>query len=125
MGALRPFQSIDLNGFKLEKYTKTAVNYLFVKWRLRSRQIKLLRSYKSRSMWLGGGFFVLNIEELATLYHFPTKSVKAPLLKRTEAKRAEPPFGIPITDIEEIPTGVTLKPPEAKGKPPAEIPIVD
>ena len=67
----------------------------------------------------------MNIEELATLYHFPTPSVKAPLLKRTEAKRAEPPFGIPITDIEEIPTKVTAKPAEAKETPPSEIPIVD
>src|SRR3989344_1451102 len=125
MGAMRPFQSLDLNSFKVEKYTRTTANYIFTKPRLRSRQIKLLRAYKSRSMWLGGGFFVLNIEELATLYHFPTPSVKAPLLKRTEAKRAEPPFGIPITDIEEIPTKVTAKPAEAKEIPPSEIPIVD
>ena len=125
MGAMRPFESLDLNGFKVGKSTKTAANYVLVKQRLRTRQIKLLRAYKSRSMWLGGGFFVLNIEELATLYHFPNISVKAPLLKRTEAKRAEPPFGIPITDIEEIPTKVTAKPAEAKETPPSEIPIVD
>ena len=125
MGAMRPFEALGSNGFKVGKSTKTAANYILTKQRIRTRQIKLLRAYKSRSMWLGGGFFVLNIEELATLYHFPTISVKAPLLKRTEAKRAEPPFGIPITDIEEIPTKVTAKPPEAKETPPSEIPIVD
>lgn len=126
MGALRIFQSVDLNGFKLDKHTKTVANYINKKRRLRAKQIKLLRSFKSRSMWLGGGTFILNIEELASIFHFPTLSVKAPLLKRTEAKRSEAPFGIPIIDLEEnLPSKVSLAPPEIKEPGPKEIPIVD
>ena len=40
--------------------------------------------------------FVLNIEELATIYHIPDIGVKSPLLPRVEAKKGEPPVGLPI-----------------------------
>jgi len=39
---------------------------------------------------------ILNIEELATLYHFPVVTVSPPLIKKTGSKRAEPPFGLPV-----------------------------
>lgn len=126
MGSMRPFQALDVNGLTVDKYTKTSAEYFFKKQRIRWRQEKMLRSYKSRSMWLGGRTFVLNTEELATLYHFPTPSVRAPLLKRTEAKRGEPPFAIPIIDREEslLPKGGG-KPSEPKGVVPTDLPIVD
>ena len=38
----------------------------------------------------------MNIEELATIYHFPGVDIKAPLLKTTESKKSEPPFKLPI-----------------------------
>ena len=41
--------------------------------------------------------YVLNTEELATIYHLPDMGVRAPLLPRVEAKRGEPPVGLPIT----------------------------
>ncbi|HLC99998.1 MAG TPA: hypothetical protein VJC11_03500 [Patescibacteria group bacterium] len=126
MGSMRPFQSLDMNGLTVEKYTKTSAEYFFKKQRIRWRQEKLLRSYKYRSLWHGGTSFVLNTEELATLYHFPTPSVRAPLLKRTEAKRGEPPFAIPIVDREEtLRPQVTAKPVEAKEAAPTDLPIVD
>ena len=44
-----------------------------------------------------GKTFVLNTEELATLYHFPGKMVvPAASLKRIRAKKAEPPTNLPI-----------------------------
>ena len=45
--------------------------------------------------------FVLNTEEIATLWHFPTITMKAPLVKKSESKRGEPPVGLPITFLEE------------------------
>jgi hypothetical protein len=41
-------------------------------------------------------FSVLNTEELATVYHFPAIMVKAPRLRKVEAKKAGPPAGLPI-----------------------------
>lgn len=39
---------------------------------------------------------VMNGEELATLYHFPGSTSKAPGLKRIPSKRADPPSNLPI-----------------------------
>jgi hypothetical protein len=38
----------------------------------------------------------MNIEELATIWHFPLPFVKTPLLQKAGAKRAEPPTGLPV-----------------------------
>lgn len=40
--------------------------------------------------------FVLNTEEIATLYHLPVEMVKAPLVQKSDAKRAPPPFSLPV-----------------------------
>ncbi len=39
---------------------------------------------------------ILNTEELATLYHFPSVVVEAPLLRRLGAKKGEPPATLPF-----------------------------
>ena len=38
---------------------------------------------------------LLNTEELATLWHFPSIDVKAPLITKTEVRRAEAPISLP------------------------------
>ncbi len=40
--------------------------------------------------------FVFNIEELATVYHYPTLMVKAPLVPKVESGKREPPIGLPV-----------------------------
>lgn len=40
--------------------------------------------------------FVLNVEELATLWHFPGQILKVPTLERVESKEATPPTNLPI-----------------------------
>jgi hypothetical protein len=40
--------------------------------------------------------FVLNVEELATLWHFPGQIMKVPSLERIESKEASPPPNLPI-----------------------------
>lgn len=40
--------------------------------------------------------FVLNIEELATLFHFPGRTVSSPTMTRAEAKSGEPPVNLPM-----------------------------
>ncbi len=60
------------------------------------RKTKIVNNYRKRS--LGNGTskkFIFNIEELATLWHFPMSQVKAPLIKKAEVKKVEPPFNLP------------------------------
>jgi hypothetical protein len=40
--------------------------------------------------------FVLNVEELATLWHFPGQILKVPTLERIESKESAPPTNLPI-----------------------------
>lgn len=40
--------------------------------------------------------FVLNVEEIATIWHFPGQILKVPTLERIESKEASPPTNLPI-----------------------------
>ena len=98
IGATKQFNTINLNRFSIQKKIWTIAYYGPVKWRVAQRQNKIMRAYRVRSDSRGAGpGFVLNIEELASLWHFPVILVKAPLVRKTEAKRAEPPFSLPVT----------------------------
>ena len=98
MGAFNQFSFLDLNGLKPDARTTTSVNYFFPKWRNNLRKTKILRAYKWRSAWMGGKTCIFNTEELATLWHLPLSTVKAPLVKRTSSKRGEPPIGLPVKE---------------------------
>lgn len=94
LGAMNQFAG-DLNGLKPDKQTKTAANYYFTKYRMAKKQTKLITYYKWRSNWAGAPSFILNSEELATLWHFPIMDVKSPAVTKAGARRAEPPGNIP------------------------------
>lgn len=99
------FSTQNFNGLKPWGRTITKVTYFFVKRRLLLRKRRLFRLYKSRLPPLfplkskpGGleGAIILNTEEMASLYHFPSKAVaQAPFLERLEAKKGEAPPGLP------------------------------
>lgn len=72
---------------------------LFYERRLYLRKRSIFRKYVNRQTPfhpLDGGTFILNTEELATLYHFPGRRVApAPFFERIEAKKGEAPPGLP------------------------------
>lgn len=108
-GTFGQYTQLDLNGFKVYGKVTTKSDYpwqrnmifeylsLFMMRTLITRQNSILRAYKWRSMGIGCPPRILNIEELATLFHFPNLLLKTPLLKKTQAKRAEPPFRLPVS----------------------------
>ncbi|MFZ5391173.1 MAG: hypothetical protein ACOZAJ_02780 [Patescibacteria group bacterium] len=97
IGAINQFTALDRNGFKPSKKITTKADYFLKQSRINKKQRKILKAYQSRSTHAGEGHgFILNIEELATLYHFPVAEVKAPLIKKSELKKAEPPFALPV-----------------------------
>lgn len=83
-GAFKQFNTNNLNGFKYGNiFTGN----------------DLLNAYRAR--FFNDTGFVLNIEELASLYHLPHVSVETPNIHWTSSKKGEPPANIRfLTDIE-------------------------
>lgn len=83
-------------------------------------------AYKKRDLKFGGDPYILNIEELATVWHFPLPFVKTPLVQKAGAKRGEPPLGLPV-EWAEVPLkrrgqSVVSEPPtQPKISPPDEL----
>jgi len=97
LGSMKQFSSLNLNSFVMHKYTKTSgMDYIFTEKRMARRQNNILLAFQERARSEGSDGIVLNIEELATIYHFPTITVKAPLVSRTQSKRSSAPVSLPI-----------------------------
>ena len=101
LAAFKQFSSLDLNGFKPKKTTK-AFNYPWQDpwgWRELKLKKRILRAYRERG-WFYSPYkilpFVLNTEELATIFHFPGSSVETPTFGRIESRRGEPPPNLPL-----------------------------
>lgn len=99
VGYIKQFNTGGLNGFKPDtKKTQTSAKYFFVDSRTIWKKNKIMRAYKRRSDMRGRKPFILNVEELATLWHFPIDAVvKAPLMQRAAARRVEPPMALPFS----------------------------
>jgi len=93
-GALRQFNSLNLNGFKPNNISKTFAYYVSVDKRANYRKRKIYRRYRDRD--LDGVKFVLSTSELATVYHFPDMGVKSPSVSRVGAKTGTAPYNLPI-----------------------------
>lgn len=95
VGAFKQFALQTINSFKLNGPTITAGKWPFKAQKEYKSKRFFFSKYKNRSLPMKG--FVLNTEELATVYHLPDIGVKSPLLPRVEAKKGEPPVGLPIS----------------------------
>ncbi|MFH1291644.1 MAG: hypothetical protein ABIH87_00385 [bacterium] len=94
IGAINQFFNSNRNGLVPKIETKTNKEKgLFVK------------GYKKRKLTAGKSPFILNIEELATIWHFPLAFVKTPLVQKTASRRAEPPIDLPM----DLPPGLFVK----------------
>ncbi len=100
VGYMKQFTDWDLNGLKPDmKKTATSTSYFFKEARVNAKKIKIMAAYKKRSDFLGRLTKVFNVEELATLWHFPIESVvKAPLIQKAAGRKAEPPMSLPLSE---------------------------
>jgi hypothetical protein len=83
-----------MNSLKPDAPTMTKANYAFAKTRKAYKQRVLMKMLRSRVFFEKG--FILNIEELATLFHFPTVAVQAPMTPYVELKKGGPPVDLPL-----------------------------
>lgn len=81
VGAFKQFNTVNLNGFQAGP---TMVGESF------------LRDYSSRLFTDNG--FVLNIEEIASIFHLPNTSVETPRIGWTGSSKGEPPENLPVLE---------------------------
>ncbi|MDD5569235.1 MAG: hypothetical protein PHG23_02370 [Candidatus Pacebacteria bacterium] len=94
------FTTQNLNGLKPWSPTITKIQSpdLFTGRRLFVKKRDLFQRYKDRD-FSPGGKFVMNVEELTTLYHFPGIDVApSAALNRIEIKKVPPPITLPVED---------------------------
>lgn len=100
LGAFKQYNSGHLNGFKLDG--ATAFDY---PWqdptgrRTQALKQEMFDAYIRRSYFYQpyeSKPFVLNSEELATIFHIPGAVSETPQLKRIESTKSEPPSNLPI-----------------------------
>lgn len=104
MGTFQQLYFNNLNSFKPNKSTITkdkgwfpwffpSDKGLFYREREYRRKAHLYKKYQERAFVEQNMIF--NTEELATLFHLPGIGVKAPAFPRVEAKKGQPPAGLP------------------------------
>lgn len=104
---LSPSQVEALANRMLHEYRERAFYHLPLRHHLFSTHNPLLSTHwiNAPFMMLVKAFFlpyfhhqtyVLNVEELATLWHFPGQILKVPTLERIESKEASPPPNLPV-----------------------------
>jgi hypothetical protein len=94
MGIFNQFANLNMNSLKPDMHTMTRAFYAFAKMRKAYKQRVLMRLLRTRSFWERG--YILNIEELATIYHFPTIGVMAPMTPYIPIKKGGPPVDLPM-----------------------------
>ena len=107
VGALNQFNSPSANS--LAPTFDVHVSYLGHAKRAARRKRLLMKAYKKRKINVGANPFMLNIEELATIWHFPMSYVKTPLLQKAVCQAIRAASGLPIER--------TLPPPSEEEKP--------
>jgi len=90
-GAFKQFNATHINGFNITK--------------IRTGR-EVLDEYRSRLFADKG--YILNIEEIASLYHLPHVSVETPNIVWTSSKKGEPPANIPYVGTAEDEDDLTV-----------------
>jgi len=95
VGSFKQFNSTNLNGFIAAPIAESAQ--------------EVLGDYVNRRFNAPG--YVLNVAELASIYHLPSQSVTTPNIVWAGAKKGEPPATLPLVDevpaAELTPIGIT------------------
>lgn len=96
------FGTENLNSIGSLSKTKPSIEYFFKKRREYKRKKAIFEKYTKRfpplyPQMIGEGNTIFNIEELASIFHFPTKAaVLPPSVPRVISRKAPPPPGIPM-----------------------------
>lgn len=103
MGAIRQFNTLNLNSLKLNSRALVGTKwYSLMKSSTKDHKRRAFYYYYRKRYTMSNIAImdskpvILNIEELATIFHFPGLTAAAPMMPRLQARRAEPPAGLPV-----------------------------
>ncbi len=102
VGYMKQFVALDLNNLKPDlKFTMTRTAYFNKDKRLIKKKNSIMTNYIARDDYNGRNPGLFNIEELATLWHFPVEAnVKAPMIQKAPGRKADAPSSLPlVSDI--------------------------
>ncbi len=100
-GLFNQYSYEGLNGLGFWAKATPQDDYPWLEWQLPGRQRELVRRYKKRTMGVGSTPFIMNVEELATLWHFPAADARTPVLTSVQARRAEAPVELAFSESDE------------------------
>ncbi|HBA36460.1 TPA: hypothetical protein DCZ15_01135 [Candidatus Falkowbacteria bacterium] len=105
VGFMKQFAALDLNNLKPDvDMTMTKTQYFRKAPRLLDKKRKLFKAYINRSDSRGRNPGVYNIEELATVWHFPIEAnVKAAMMQKAPGKKADAPSSLPVEMEKTVP----------------------
>ena len=99
LNLFRPFDMDSYNSIKRARHTDFDFPWEdFMNIRRRYVKNNMFSAYKRRSFFYAPHKrkpFVLNAEELATIYHFPGAVAETPTFERIESRKGEPPINLP------------------------------
>lgn len=92
-GMFAPFNHMYLNGLGMHGPSVPKDDYFWQAWSMPAKQKTLVSRYQGRK-GDGSNWYILNAEELATLFHFPAADARTPVLTKLGARRSEAPTGL-------------------------------
>ncbi len=97
-GYMRQLSKLDVNNIRPDfSLTVTGPGYFFANSTVKRRKAAMMFNYINRADYSGKLSSILNVEEMATLWHFPVESaVKVPTVKKVEGKKVEAPMILPV-----------------------------
>jgi hypothetical protein len=105
MGSFQQFNTAHMNGLKPEVTAFGGLLARLFPWykkvRVFAKKRRLYDYYVQRRFGYSGRLRdeklpILNIEELATIFHFPSLVVKAPKLQVLPSRKGSPPINLPV-----------------------------
>lgn len=90
-GMWATFTNQNLNGLSLFGPSVPKDDYFWQEWFMPQKQKNLVSRFQRRVGNASGSWQMLNVAELATVFHFPAADARTPVLTKTGARRAEAP----------------------------------
>ncbi|MFH1712026.1 MAG: hypothetical protein ABH846_02200 [Patescibacteria group bacterium] len=91
-GIFHQFKHQSMNSLGLHNASTPKDDYFFQEWQMPMKQRRLMKRYQNRSFSPGSTPYILNCEELATLFHFPPADARTPVMTSVASRMAEPPL---------------------------------